>query len=35
MKARQGFDNERTVEQEEPNGQLSQLYYKNIIYAIN
>ncbi|KAA6362978.1 MAG: hypothetical protein EZS28_041495 [Streblomastix strix] len=35
MKARQGFDNERTVEQKEPNGQLSQLYYKNVIYSVN
>ncbi|KAA6388430.1 MAG: hypothetical protein EZS28_016043 [Streblomastix strix] len=44
IKARQGFDNERniyatnevgTVEQEQPNGQLSQLHYKNIIYSVS
>ncbi|KAA6365361.1 MAG: hypothetical protein EZS28_039112 [Streblomastix strix] len=33
-KARQGFDRERTVEQEETNGQLSELHYQNVIQSV-
>ncbi|KAA6369506.1 MAG: hypothetical protein EZS28_034967, partial [Streblomastix strix] len=33
--ARQGFARERTIEQEEPNGQLSQLHYNNVIQSLS
>ncbi|KAA6359580.1 MAG: hypothetical protein EZS28_044893, partial [Streblomastix strix] len=33
-KARQGFGRERTVEQTEENGQLSELHYNNVIQSL-